>query len=96
MSAVSELYLRAVKYALSRGFTAKDDTCEWNLGDYHWLFNGKRETVDGVPFGHLAVFNPQKLPVVLVAPNGGAVIGDLEAEDKLIALLKAEHPVELP
>lgn len=96
MSAVSELYLRAVQYALSKGFTAKNDTCAWKLGDYRWLFNGKKETVEGVPFGHLAVFNDGGLPVALVAPNGGSVIGDLEAEDKLIALLKAENPVELP
>jgi hypothetical protein len=87
--------MRAVQYALSKGFTAKNDTCEWKLGDYRWFFNGKKETVDGVPFAHLAVFNAGDFPVALCSPAGGNVIGDLEVEDKLIGLLKAENPVAL-
>lgn len=96
MSAVSELYMRAVGYALKQGFTAKDDTCEWRLGGYRWFFNGKKEPVDSIPFAHLAVFNGGDLPVILTGPAGGFTIGNLEAEDKLIAILKAENPVELP
>lgn len=96
MSTVSELYMRAVGYALKQGFTAKDATCEWNLGGYRWFFNGKKEPVDSIPFGHLAVFNRGDFPVILCGPRGGAVVGDLEAEVKLIAILKAENSVELP
>ena len=96
MNTVSELYIRAVKYALDQGFTAKGDVCEWKLGGYRWFFNGKKEPVDSIPFGHLAVFNGGDFPVILCSPHGGAVVGDMEAEDKLIAILKAENPVELP
>ena len=95
MSSVSELYMRAVGYAVSKGFSATNDTCEWQLGGYRWFFNGKRETVNGVPFGHLAVFNSGDFPVALVSPGGGNVIGEMDAEAKLIGLLKAENPVDL-
>jgi hypothetical protein len=92
---VSELYMRALGYAVGKGFDAKDAVCTWNLGGYRWMFNGKREQVEGVPFAHLCVFNEGGWPVVLLGANGGLTIGDLEAEDKLIAILKAENPVVL-
>ena len=94
MANVAELYMRALQYAIAKGFSAKDDVCEWHLGGYRWFFNGKRETTDGVPFAHLAVFNAGGLPVALMNPRGGNVIGELDVEGRLIAMLKAENPGE--
>ena len=92
---VSELYMRALGYAVKSGFDAKDKVCEWSMGGYRWLFNGKKEAQEGVPFGHLAVFNEGGWPVAIVGPGGGNVIGELDVEARLIAMLYEANPVEL-
>ena len=88
-----ELYVRAIDVALRRGLSAKGQVCRFVVGPYEIMFNGTREDVEGVAFGHLKVGRPGDfLPVLVVGPDGGVNAGAHPTmEDEVIALLKAEQ-----